>query len=320
MPKTLHLIYETPGDLAAHLRQAEEHQALMIALPPGEEPPRQFDRFTLALHIGVQGSGEVEVEVLQMLGAAGLVLRVIDKGTATALGRWAEPSGEPAPPTVSWRAPPGWEEAVEVVGAADPLDEIIEEDDGSASAGEDDGHSDDEDEDDDDDDDDDDDEEEEAAPHKTVVKGHVLPKGLSPRSWPIEKLRAEWDTIKQPQRIQVARLGKKPARRMIARLNEKQLTHFLLLNPQITVDEVATLANNPSLDPELVRRIANASEWTRHPSIARALICHPRLSMPLITRLVERLSTTELRRLARSGRLRASVKRIVIKKLDRSRQ
>ena len=311
MPRTLHLCYPTPGDLAAHLGQADEHQALMLSLPAGGETPQQFERIMLALHIGAQGSGEVEVEVLQMLGEAWLVLKVMDPGTAAALGRWAQPSAEPAPPTVSWEAPEGYGEDESVLmadpsEAVDPLDEVVEDDGPEEGSSDGDGES--------------GRQREVDSEGRTVVRGHQLPRGLSPRSWPIEKIRVEWDNLSAPQKIQVARLGKKPVRRMIARLNEKKLTHFLLLNPQITVDEVASLANNPSLDPELVRRIANASEWTRHPSIARALICHPRLSMPLITRLVERLGSNELRRLARSGRLRAAVKRIVVKKLDRSRR
>ena len=263
----------------------------MLTLPAGGEAPQQFERILLAMHIGAQGSGEVEVEVLQMLGEAGLVLKVMDKGTAAALGSWAQPSEDPAPPTVSWEPPDGYGE--EMTDNVD-VDVDVDVDDQDQEARETDSQG------------------------RTIVKGHQLPRGLSPRSWPIEKIRVEWDNLTAPQKIQVARLGKKPVRRMIARLNDKNLTHFLLLNPQITVDEVATLANNPSLDPELVRRIANASEWTRHPSIGRALVCHPRLSMPLITRLVERMTSNELRSLVRSGRLRASVKRIVVKKLDRS--
>jgi len=302
MLRTLHLTYGTPGDLAGHMAQAEQHNALMIALPPGEgATPQQFDRLNLALHIGATGSGEVEVEVLQLLGPAGLVVQVVDKGAAAALARWSKPSSDSSPPEISWEAPEGYGEAVsdaddvlELVDALLDDDQVIEddeEDETGDGGGEDDG--------------------------PTKVRGHQLQAGIGPRSWPIEKLRTDWDTLNQPQKIQVARLGKKPARRMIVQMNDKKLTHFVLLNPQISVDEVAHLANNPSLDPELVRRIANSPEWTRHPSIARALICHPRLPMPMITRLVERQSLNDLRKLVRSGRLRAAVKRIVVKKLDR---
>ena len=299
MPRTLHLTYGTPGDLAAHMAQAELHDALMISLPAeADVRPQQFDRLKLALHIGATGSGEVEVEVLQLLGAAGLVVQVVDKGAAAALARWAQASRDPAPPVISWEAPEGYgeqvlDEELEVVEGDVEGDEAVVDDEDDEGDGEGDGDG------------------------KTVVKGHQLPAGMSPRSWPIEKLRQEWDDLTVPQRIQVARLGKKPARRMIAQMNDKKLTLFLLLNPQITVDEVASLANNPSLDPELVRRIANAPEWTRHPSIARALICHPRLPIQMITRLIERQTLNDLRKLVRSGRLRASVKRVVVRKLDR---
>ncbi len=285
-PRTLYLTYKSQADLAAHLGQNEAQQAMMIPLPPTGEAPQQFERLALCLALGGAEPGdaervEVEAEVLQLLGATGLVVRLPDPAPAAPLIHGADPSPDLEPPEVSWTGP------------ANPLDQ---DPDGAWAVAED---------------------EPEQGP--TVVKGHQLPPGMSPRNWPIEKLRAEWDTLTVPQKIQVAKHGKKGARRMIARQNDKKLHHFILLNPHITVDEVAVLVGNPSLEPEQVRRIANSPEWTRHASIARNLVCHPRLPLPIVTRLVEKLRAQELRRLVRSGRLRASVKRIVVKKLDRSR-
>ena len=280
MPRTLQLIYADAADLAAHLAQHQAQQAVMIPLPPDGEPPKQFERLSLSLEIGAAAAA-VEAEALQLLGPSGLVVRLLDPAPAAALVGDTTPSQDASAPLCCW-APDAPAAGAPSAPEEDPVDAPPE--DGPAP-----------------------------------VKGHQLPPGMGPKSWPIEKLRQEWENLSQPQKIQVARHGKKAARRMIMKKNDKQLVHHVMLNPHISVDEVAALANNPGLDPDLVRRIANSPEWTRHASIARNLVCHPKLPLPVVTRIVERLRAQDLRRLVRSGRLRAAVKRIVVKKLDRSR-
>jgi len=146
--------------------------------------------------------------------------------------------------------------------------------------------------------------------------GGQAPRTYGVLSWPIEKLQVEWKDLPLPERIRVARYGKRPARALVMRLQDPQLHNFLISNPHITADEVAVLAGMGNLDPVLLKRLASSPEWTRHKTVVRNLVCHPKATLPQITQLVDKLGSDELRRLTRTGKVRASVKRLIIKKLE----
>jgi hypothetical protein len=151
------------------------------------------------------------------------------------------------------------------------------------------------------------------------VKGPDPIRGGSVVSWPIEKLQSEWQNLALADRIRVARYGKRPARAFVLKQHDSQLHQFLLSNPHVSVEEVAALAAMGSLDPALLKRLVSSQEWTRHTSIARNLICHPKATLPQVTRLLDKVPQDELRRLTRTGKVRASVKRLIIKKLEQRR-
>jgi hypothetical protein len=159
---------------------------------------------------------------------------------------------------------------------------------------------------------------EQAKPDARVA-GAELPKGSTVLSWPIEKLQTEWHSLSIPEKIRVAKHGKRPARLMVMRMQDKKLHAFLLRNPKIGVDEIATMAGMVQLDPALLRQIAMTPEWVRHTNVARALVSHPKLPTQLIQKLLPSLSVDEARRLTKGGRVRASVKRLLMKKIERGR-
>ena len=103
---------------------------------------------------------------------------------------------------------------------------------------------------------------------------------------------------------------------MILKGHDKMLHNFLLQNPHITADEVGVMASTVSLDPTLLRRIASSPEWARHKVVARNLICHPKMTLPEVTKLSRTLSNDEIRRLTRTGKVRTSVKRVLIKMIE----
>ncbi len=157
-------------------------------------------------------------------------------------------------------------------------------------------------------------------PAVEAVSGPRVPRGMGPASWPIEKLQVGWKSLSMPDRIAVARRGKRAARGLVLKHPDKKLHQFVLQNPEITPQEVAAMVGNANLDPTLLQRIAGSPEWMRHTAVARALICHPKMSLPQITKLLRHLPEAELRRLTRTGRVRASVKRIIIKHVDGGRR
>jgi hypothetical protein len=141
--------------------------------------------------------------------------------------------------------------------------------------------------------------------------------GMGPLSWPMEKLQTEFAGLPLGDKIRLAKYGKRHARALVLRLQDKKLHAFLLLNPKITAEEVAVLAAMSSADPALLRRIAASPEWLRHTIVVRSLVCNPKLPIPLVVKLLRHLPPEEMRRLSKTGKVRASVKREMIKRLDR---
>jgi hypothetical protein len=139
---------------------------------------------------------------------------------------------------------------------------------------------------------------------------------LGPVSWTLEKLQAEWASLTMAERVRVAKYGKRPARGYIARLLDSTLHTVLLSNPGITAEEIAVLAGTASIDSAVLKRIISTPEWLRSTSVVRALICHPKATLPQVSKLVDHLPERELRQLTRTGKVRAAVKRIIIKKLE----
>lgn len=141
------------------------------------------------------------------------------------------------------------------------------------------------------------------------------PAGITPLSWSIEKLRAEWSNLSPAEKIRVARYGERNVRFIIIKGAEKQLHGHVLSNPKITPDEVAAMAAEAALDPQVLERIASGSEWTQHKAVVKNLIKNPKLPIPLVRRLLGGLGKRDLMQLRKSDRLRASVREMLSKKL-----
>lgn len=141
--------------------------------------------------------------------------------------------------------------------------------------------------------------------------------GSTPLSWPIERLLAEWNGLTVADKFHAARRGKVAVRRHIIKGQDRALHAAVLTNPQIKAEEVAALVAKPGLDPALLRRIANSSEWSRNMTVARALIRNPKIPMQTVSRLLDAIPASDLRRLSRTGNVRSAVKRIIIQRLER---
>lgn len=150
-------------------------------------------------------------------------------------------------------------------------------------------------------------------------RGAALPPGMGPLSWPVERLQAEFATLSIAEKVRVAKYGKRPARMVVLRQQDKTLHNFLLSNPGVTAEEVAALAGMANADHGMLRRISTSPEWLRHTAIVRSLVCNPRMTIPEVVKLLRHLPVEEARRLSKTGRVRAAVKREIIRSIDRGR-
>ena len=95
----------------------------------------------------------------------------------------------------------------------------------------------------------------------------------------------------------------------------------LLNNPQIEAKEVLALVGSTRATASLLQRVAEDGRWGKNREIVTAVARNPKTPTPLAVRLVERVRTQELRRMAKmSGGLKEMVRRAALREYLRRTQ
>jgi hypothetical protein len=117
------------------------------------------------------------------------------------------------------------------------------------------------------------------------------------------------------QKIQLALHGDKNQRMAILREQNKQLQSYVLRNPGLQADEIVFLAKQATTSAELLAQIAARREWAERPEIAIALVRNPKTPVPLAIKMLDHISASELRNIAKQQSVRDAIQRAARKKL-----
>lgn len=275
MQRGLELSCPSAGALADLLRQAGATDTLLLPQDGSSTAPEPLQAVPLTIRLPLAAL-ETACEVLQVLPGAGLVIRLLQPDEVKAFAAGSSRS-EPTRSDPEDATPPA-DPADEEAALFDPSDAV-------------------------------------ENPRARRTSSEVPAVGITVLSWTIERLRTDWHTLSIAEKVRIARYGKRPARALVLKSGDNTLVAFLLQNSRITADEVALIAGMGNLDADLLRRLANSTEWTRHTPVTRNLVCHPKLPLPQVKKLLDKLPLDELRRLAKSGRVRASTKQLIVRKI-----
>jgi hypothetical protein len=88
--------------------------------------------------------------------------------------------------------------------------------------------------------------------------------------------------------------GELQERVALERMYGKTVWEALLMNPKLTMPEVARLARYGTLPRPLLATIVQNNTWVRVPQVRRALLANPRLDKPAIDRILRFLPKPEL--------------------------
>ncbi len=120
------------------------------------------------------------------------------------------------------------------------------------------------------------------------------------------------------ERIKLALRGNREARMILVRDTNRMIPRFVMQNPRISDEEIIAIAKNRSADDDLLRAIADNREWTKNYQIRLALVTNPKAPLVIALRLLGALYESDVRRLAKSKNVSATVsgaaKRIVLRK------
>lgn len=116
-------------------------------------------------------------------------------------------------------------------------------------------------------------------------------------------------------KMHLALHGDRDERAAILRDINPTLHAYVLRNPGIQLDEVVAIAKQRTVTPEVLKAIGDRREWAQRPDIAIALIRNPKTPVPLALRLLDHVSPSELRQLAKDTNTRAAIQQAARKKV-----
>lgn len=137
-------------------------------------------------------------------------------------------------------------------------------------------------------------------------------RGETPRP---QNLRLRITRMSALEKQELALTGERAERMALLKDSNKSVHTLLLKNRKITSDEIRLLAGFRNANPDALAKIAMNREWIRDSRIVTALVSNPKTPPQVAIRLLDRLTTTELRRLARASDVPPTVSRAARRKL-----
>ena len=145
-----------------------------------------------------------------------------------------------------------------------------------------------------------------AAPQRAAARTTGSPDGRAPEQ-PHGAALA--------RKIQLALHGDKNQRGVLMREQNRMIHGYVVRNPQIQLDEVVAIARMTTVNADVLAFIASRREWAERPEVAIALVRNPRTPVPLAIRMLERVSQSDLRMLAKQSTVREAIQRAARKKV-----
>lgn len=150
-----------------------------------------------------------------------------------------------------------------------------------------------------------------------------LQEDIPPPKAPLPSLSVQIGRMKIVERVKLAMLGGKDARLLLVQDANKVVRRYVLQNPRITDQEVASIAQNRLTDEEQLRIISDKKEWMRFYQVRLALVRNPKTPLPTAINLLPTLQDRDIGRIAKSRDVPDAVvnhaRRIALERRDRGK-
>lgn len=124
-------------------------------------------------------------------------------------------------------------------------------------------------------------------------------------------------TLSVAEKIKLAMLGSKGARRLLIRDTNRIVSVAVIRSPKIREDEVTAIAQDRTIADEILRIILNRKDWLKNYPLRLALCENPKTPIPRAIRLLETLQEKDLRQIAKSRNVQGAVSTTALRILAR---
>ncbi len=122
------------------------------------------------------------------------------------------------------------------------------------------------------------------------------------------------------EKMRLAMLGSKTARRLLVRDTNKAVVRAVVQSPKIREDEVLAIAQDRTVSEEIIRMIAQRRDWLKSYPIRLALCQNPKTPLPRALRLLETLQDRDLRQISKSRNVPSPVSSGAVRVLARRKK
>lgn len=119
------------------------------------------------------------------------------------------------------------------------------------------------------------------------------------------------------EKIKLATLGSKSARRLLIRDTNKVVAGAVIRSPKIREDEVLVAVQDRTVADEIIRVVLGRKDWMKSYPIRLALCQNPKTPIPRALRLLETLQGRDLRQISKSRNVPSAVSSGAIRVLAR---
>jgi len=115
-----------------------------------------------------------------------------------------------------------------------------------------------------------------------------------------KNLYQQIQSLSVAEKIKLAYLGSKDARRLLSRDTNRVVQRAVLQSPKIREDEVLPIVQDRTVAEEILRLVIGRKDWIKNYPIRLALCQNPKTPAPRAMRLLETLQDRDLRNISKS--------------------
>lgn len=129
-------------------------------------------------------------------------------------------------------------------------------------------------------------------------------------------IRRRLQRMGMDDKINLALSGDREERMALAMDGNKAIHHYLLRNAKISLDEIAFMSRLPSMNPDVLDKIAENPQYTQNPTVVKGLVYNPKTPVLTAIRLLDRLPRQEVVNLSKRANLNSRLVMAAKKKVE----